>query len=81
MRFKIKNTMKAVNFTAYTDDASQIEAIKAFMKALKIKFKLSKEESPYNPEFVEKVLESRQQVKDGKVTRIKKENLKELLDL
>jgi len=73
--------MKAVNITAYTDNASQIEAIKAFMKALKIKFELSKENSPYNPEFVDKVLESKQQAKDGRVTRVKKENLKEFLGL
>ena len=52
--------MKAVNITAYTDNDTQIEAIKAFMKALKIKFELAKENSPYNPDFVEKVLESRQ---------------------
>ncbi len=73
--------MKSINIKAYTDDTSQIEAIKAFMKALKIKFELSKKNSPYNPEFVEKVLESRQQAKEGKITRIKKENLKEFLDL
>lgn len=38
--------MKSINITAYTDDASQIESIKAFMKALKIKFELTKGESP-----------------------------------
>ena len=32
----------------------QINALKAFMKALKIKFEIFKE-SPYNPEFVEKM--------------------------
>ncbi len=37
--------MEAINFTAYTEDASQIEAIKAFMKAFKIKFEISKEDS------------------------------------
>ncbi|WP_298648929.1 DUF2683 family protein [uncultured Proteiniphilum sp.] len=73
--------MKSINIKAYTDDASQIEALKAFMKALKIKFELSKEQSPYNPEFVEKVLQSRQQAKDRKTTRVKKENLKVFLDL
>lgn len=73
--------MKAFNITAYTDDASQIEALKAFMKALKIKFELSDEKSSYNPEFVEEVLKSRQQAKAGKVKRVKKEDLKSLLDL
>ncbi|KFF03346.1 DUF2683 family protein [Flavobacterium reichenbachii] len=33
--------MQAINITAYTEDASQIEAVKAFMKALKIKFEIS----------------------------------------
>jgi phosphoribosylamine-glycine ligase len=33
--------MQAINITAYTKDASQIEAVKAFMKALKIKFEIA----------------------------------------
>ncbi|RAV27422.1 DUF2683 family protein [Sinomicrobium soli] len=73
--------MKPVNITAYTDDASQIEAIKAFMKALKIKFELTKEKSPYDPAFVEKVLDSKQQAENGQVTRVKKEDLKAFLKL
>ena len=63
--------MKAVNITAYTDDSSQIEAIKAFMTELKIKFELSKEvEKPYNPEFVEKILASKAQAAEGKTVQI-----------
>ena len=34
--------MQPINIKAYTEDASQIEAVKAFMKALKIKFELTK---------------------------------------
>ncbi|MBE8726114.1 DUF2683 family protein [Flavobacterium hungaricum] len=33
--------MQAINITAYTEDASQIEAVKAFMKSLKIKFEIA----------------------------------------
>jgi len=33
--------MQAINITAYTEDAYQIEAVKAFMKALKIKFEIA----------------------------------------
>lgn len=33
--------MQAINITAYMEDASQIEAVKAFMKALKIKFEIA----------------------------------------
>ncbi len=61
-----------------TDEESK--ALKAFLQALKIEFEIPGEKS-YHPEFVEKALESRQQAKDGKVTRIKKENLKEFLGL
>jgi len=67
-------------FIAYPKTVEQVNALQAFMQALKISFEVSKEES-YNPEFVEKVLESRQQAKEGKVTRVKKENLKEFLGL
>jgi hypothetical protein len=72
--------MQTINFTAYTEDALQIEAVKAFMKALKIKFKVS-EDLPYNPEFVAKIEKSKQQALDGKVTRVETENLKEFLGL
>lgn len=33
--------MQAINITAYIEDPSQIEAVKTFMKALKIKFKIA----------------------------------------
>ena len=61
--------MEAINIKAFTEDASQIEAIKAFMKGLKIKFVVSKE-TTYNTEFVKKIEESRQQAKDGKTVKI-----------
>jgi hypothetical protein len=72
--------MQTINFTAYTEDASQIEAVKAFMKALKIKFKVS-EDLPFNPEFVAKIKQSEKEIQEGKTTRIKKEDFKEFLGL
>jgi hypothetical protein len=42
----------------------QLNALKAFMKALKVDFKVEK--SPYNPEFVAKIEKSKQEIKDGK---------------
>jgi hypothetical protein len=72
--------MQPINITAYTEDDSQIEAVKAFMKALKIKFEISKEK-PYNPEFVEKIEKSKQEFKEGKSTRVKKEDLQSFLGL
>ena len=62
--------METVNIKAHTIDASQIEAIKAFMKALKIKFELSKEQSPYNPEFVRKIQQGDYDLKQGKGRKI-----------
>ncbi len=66
-------------FIAHPQTSEQVSALKAFMQALKIKFEIAKDS--YNPEFVEKIIESRKQAKSGKVTRINKENLKEFLDI
>lgn len=63
--------MEAINIKAYTVDTSQIEAIKAFMKALKIKFELSKQEDkPYNPEFVKKIKQGDEDLKNGKARNV-----------
>ena len=40
----------------------QLTALKAFAKALKVSF----ETSPYNPDFVTKVKQSKKQVEEGK---------------
>jgi len=61
--------MKAINITAYTEDISQIEAIKAVFKAFKIKYKISKvsdSENPYNPKFVNMIKEGEKDLKNGK---------------
>lgn len=65
---------------AHPQTTEQVNALKAFMQALKIEFEVSNTDK-YNPDFVKKVLESRQQAKEGKVTQVKKENLKEFLGL
>jgi hypothetical protein len=67
-------------FIARPQTDEQSKALKAFLEALNIKFEIPGEKA-YNPEFVEKVSESRKQAKEGKVTRVKKENLKEFLGL
>ncbi len=51
----------------------QLNALKAFMKALKVDFKIEK--SPYNPEFVAKINQSRKEISEGKGVRIKVEDL------
>ena len=69
--------MESINFTAYTEDLKQIEAIKAFMKALKIKFEVSNEK-PYDAEFVNKILEADQEIKEGKGLKVTSEEFDDL---
>jgi len=57
--------MQTINITAHTNDASQIEVIKAVMKAFKIKFEIVKEK-PYDTKFVNMVLDAETEIKQGK---------------
>lgn len=41
---------------------------------------MSNKEEKYNSDFTKKVLESRQEAKEGKVTTVKKEDLKEFFE-
>lgn len=73
--------MKAINITAYTEDASQIEAIKAVIKAFKIKYKITKakeSESPYNPDFVAMIKQGEKDLKNGKGVSMTIEDLEKL---
>lgn len=73
--------MKTENtFIIHPETTEQENALKAFIKALKIKFEVSKEK-PYDPNFVTKIKESRQEVKEGKTTGVEKKDLKEFLGL
>ncbi len=65
-------------FIAHPQTSEQVSALKAFMQALKIKFEVAKENN-YNPEFVEKIAESKKQIVQGKFTEIRKENLKDFI--
>jgi NH3-dependent NAD+ synthetase len=58
----------------------QLNAIKAVLKALDVTFR-QEQESPYNPEFVERIRKSEQQFEEGKVTRVTKENIQSFLGL
>ena len=54
-------------FIAQPKTLEQINALKAFMQALNIDFKMSKPvESPYNKEFTNKILQSREDFKNNK---------------
>ena len=54
---------------ARPESTDKFEALKAFMDALKIKFEIRKEE-PYDPQFVEKILQGDKEIKAGKTTKI-----------
>ena len=68
-------------FTIHTEDKEHLNALKAMLKALKVKFEISNEDKPYNPEFVAKIKESEKQFQNGDYTTVKKEDLKEFLGL
>jgi len=68
-------------YIAQPNTNEQAKALKAFMKALDIDFKISKNderENSYNPEFVAKILKSKQDFLDGKGTTLTIDELKAL---
>jgi len=65
---------------AHPKSIEQIDAIKAFMKALKIKFEVSKD-TIYNADFVKKIEKSKEEFKNGEFTRVEKDELQNFLGL
>ena len=53
----------------HTENKEQSKVVKAFMKALKVKFETQKKKK-YNPEFVQKILEGDDDVKNGRINKI-----------
>lgn len=73
--------MKSENiYIIHTETAEQENALKPFIKALKIKFEVTQDKS-YNEEFVKKIRDSRQEVNEGKTTQVNKRDLKDFLGL
>ncbi len=70
--------METINITIHTNNDSHIEAIKAFMEALKIKFEFSRNKSPYNPEFVKKIKQGDEDLQNGKGKEITLDELDNL---
>ncbi|MCB9202933.1 MAG: hypothetical protein H6604_07815 [Flavobacteriales bacterium] len=62
--------METLSITAYAEDKNQITALKAFMKAMKIKFKITDGEKPYKSEFVEMIAQNQEDFKNGKFKKI-----------
>ncbi len=55
------------------ENKDQLAAIKAVLKVLKVHFKENK--SPYNPEFEAKILQGREDIKNGKGIKIATKDL------
>jgi hypothetical protein len=66
-------------FIIHTDTPEQENALKAFVKTLKVKFEVTNK--PYNPEFVAKIRQSEKEIEEGKTVTVNKEDLKQLLGL
>jgi len=69
--------MKNNDIIVHPSNDHEMKAVKAFMQALNISYDVSE----YDPEFVAGIKESRKQVKEGAITRVEKEDLKEFLGL
>lgn len=62
--------------TLHLKNKEQIQALKNFMKAFDISFEVKKNKSSnYNSEYVDMILESNNQVNEGKITYIKTKDL------
>jgi|688.fasta_scaffold189198_4 hypothetical protein len=59
--------METVIFSAEIEDKSHLDALKAMMVALKIKFQFKES---YNPEFVEKIKLSEKEIEEGLFTDV-----------
>lgn len=66
-----------MTYILHPQTPEQASALKAFMKALKIKFEVSKDK-PYNPVFVEKILKEKENIAKGDGVTLSIEELKEL---
>ena len=56
-------------FIIHPETTEQVDALKAFVTALKIKFEVATD-TTYDPAFVEKIQEARKEVKEGKSRKI-----------
>jgi hypothetical protein len=67
-------------FIVHPANEEQVNALKAFAKALKMKFEITTQKA-YNPEFVEKIQKSKKEFEEGKFARVEKDNLQQFLGL
>ncbi len=62
---QVENTL-----IAHPTSTEQLEVVKAFFKALKIKFEVTTKEKPYNDAFVNMVLEAEKEINAGKGAKL-----------
>ncbi len=65
-------------FIAHPANNEQLNALKAILKALKIKFEVKKAEEPYNTVFEEKIIKSRKDYNAGKGKTVTLDQLNDL---
>ena len=67
----------ATTFIAHPATSEQVTALKAFVKALKIKFEIKKTipEKPYDPDFVDKIMQGDKDFENGNFKILKTEDL------
>jgi hypothetical protein len=72
--------MRTANvIVAHPASNDKLEALKAFLQALKIDFEVTTpEQSPYNPEFVKLILQGDEDIKAGKGKKVTLEELDNL---
>lgn len=70
-------------FIAHPKTAEEVNALKAFMKALNIKFEVTSpsDKGPYNPDFVAKIKKSKEEIEEGNFIRVEKKDLSKFLGL
>ncbi len=66
-----------MSIIAHPSNNHEENALKAFMKALKIKFEVS----DYDPEFVAKINQSEKEIEQGNFKKVKKEDINNFLGL
>ncbi|MFZ5553525.1 MAG: DUF2683 family protein [Bacteroidota bacterium] len=69
--------MAFITIPANELDKDQVEALKAFLKALKIKFVVAKDK-PYDEKFVEMVLQGDKDRKKGKGKKLSQKDIENL---
>jgi hypothetical protein len=64
----------------HPDNDEQLAALKEFMTELQIRFEVAQEQV-YDRDFVQKIEKSKSEAKEGKLTRVEKQELKAFLGL